>query len=159
MIAMHRAWIALVSALALVSADGGVARADTAEPGASSQNDPKLATTVQDDHKFSVALQGGLGAAGIAVGLIGASLLVNASDRARAEENAGAGDSCRPCSSGDLGAIRALQYTGYALLGVGGIVVIADIALIAVDATYRGKRKNERRAASLGRSLSLGVRF
>jgi hypothetical protein len=139
------------------------AAAGANEPAADPPITPAGAKTMEG-HKISVLAQGAVGAASVVAAVIGTGLLVTAkreydtnANNSVANANSGM-TSCRPCSTSDLAPIRALQYSGIALLGLGGGLLIADIALVIIDARYRG----ERRARALSRAngpLSLSVRF
>jgi hypothetical protein len=128
-----------------------------AEPRAD-RADPVLQVKDNEPHVVSVVTQGLLGATAGAVMVVGAALVANATDAYRTlDQNTSAGASCRPCSSSDLTDVRTRGYVGYALLGLGGALLVTDIALIVIDARHRSTHM-ERPVARAG-SLGLGVRF
>jgi hypothetical protein len=122
------------------------------------RTDPQLEFKDPEPHKVSLVTQGLLGATAGAVLVVGAAMLANASDVYRTLDTGSTGTSCRPCSDGDLTDVRARAYAGWALLGLGGALLVTDIALIVVDARSRSGRK-ERPLARAGHTLALGVRF
>jgi hypothetical protein len=95
------------------------------------------------------------GAAVLSAG-VGLALFLNSRELYRQQLDGTAGLSCRPCSSSDLTGMRVQEYLGVGFLALGGVLLVADVALIAIDATRGG---HEKRRVTAGRQLALGVRF
>lgn len=146
-----------VVAAALTLALCAHARADP-RPAAAPARDPELKVKESDEHRYSLVTQGAVGAASGVALAVGAVLLAEASTVYDGLAKGSDGSSCKPCSTSDLVHVRAVDYTGFALIGVGAALLATDIALIVLDAGYR-KQHRERAVARGGRSLSLGVRF
>jgi tetratricopeptide (TPR) repeat protein len=77
-----------------------------------------------------------IGAGALVTAAIGAGLLGSV----KGDYDAALGPSgCRPCSNDQIAPMERRADAGYALLGVGGALVVVDVALIAVMAA-RGKK-------------------
>jgi len=87
-----------------------------------------------------------IGAGALVVAAVGAGLLGSVkSDYDKALGPTG----CRPCSNDQIAPLEHRADAGYALLGVGGALVVVDVALIAVIATRA--KKSSGTHASLSR--------
>ena len=79
-----------------------------------------------------------IGAGALAAAAIGAGLLGSV----KSDYDAALGPSgCRPCSNDQIAPLEHRAIAGYALLGVGGALVVVDVALIAV-LVARGKKSS-----------------
>jgi tetratricopeptide (TPR) repeat protein len=79
-----------------------------------------------------------IGAGALAAAAIGAGLLGSV----KSDYDAALGPSgCRPCSNDQIAPLERRADAGYALLGVGGALVVVDVALIAVTVA-RGKKSS-----------------
>jgi hypothetical protein len=128
-----------------------VARADAPPP------EVKPVATSDEAHKISVVAQGAVGGAAVLSAGLGLALFLHSHEEYRIQLDSSGGLSCRPCTNSDLTSMRIEEYVGFGFLALGGALLVADVALIAIDATSHGHEK--RRVASAGRQLALGVRF
>ena len=114
-------------------------------------------TKTDEPHRIPVITQGLVGAVALASAALGVALVVESRVLFHEQAVGGDGVSCRPCESSDLAGIRTQDYLGIGFLAVGGVLLVADVALIALDATSR--KKSEAAQLTARRQLSLAVRF
>ena len=146
---MREALLAVVLAYGCLGAT--IVRADAPAP-----TDVPI-TKSDEPHRIPVITQGVIGAAAVASAALGISLVINANASFHEQAVGGNGVSCRPCDGGDLAGIRTQEYLGIGFLAAGGILLVADVALIALDATSR--KKFDGAQLTSRRQLSLAVRF
>jgi hypothetical protein len=154
---MPRPIVAILVAASLCCAQ--TARAD--KPPAPT-TDPEPVRDDADVHRYSVALLGGLGAGAGAAVIIGGALIGNAVQlylpltQGRTSKAGQGSDACLPCSDAQLAPIRGYYYGGVAVLGVGAILLVTDVALAIVDHNYRKEHRTRRVSIAPG---ALRVRF
>lgn len=114
----------------------------------------------QEPHRFPLVLQGVLGATSLSMLVAGGALVGSVEVEYKQALAGGSGDTCRPCTGGQIASLQGREYGGYALIGIGAVLAVTDIALIVLDTQHVARLvPREAKLTALRMKLQTGWRF